>query len=102
YGDGTHGKYQTVRPRMINRLWTGLDGSSWGTGSGYWDQYFWIADGDLETWVDISLDLTPRSVGLHNRVFWIGFAIENGNNPPEALLLGANIVYYISDIRFTK
>ncbi|GHT50868.1 hypothetical protein AGMMS49982_07010 [Bacteroidia bacterium] len=93
-------KFQRVWPRFLNRLWTGADGSSWGQGSGYWDQTRIFIDSEMETWVDITIDLTPIAAN-HTRVVWIGFNAE-ANNDNTLSLESDDIVYYVSNIRFTK
>ncbi|MGV3762579.1 DUF4998 domain-containing protein [Parapedobacter sp.] len=96
--EGAYDLYQKLWPRFMNHLWSFSQNSTFGREG--WDtnkEDFQIDDVDLETWTDVTVDLS-EAVGKHNRVVVMNVGGETSNefNPP------ADIVYYFANFRFTK
>lgn len=95
---GEYSAYQRIWTRFMNNLWAFGGESSFG--QEYWennrDKYS-IADANLQTWTDVTIDM-QESLNKHTRVVLLNIGGEPWPNWPPS----ADIVYYFSNIRFTK
>lgn len=92
--EGIYEPYKCLWPRFMNHMW------SFGGNSTFGQQYWAIPkycldDNMLEKWVDVKLDLSQVE-GKHTRVIILNIGAE------PSLTYNKDIVYYFSNIRFTK
>ncbi|GHT63067.1 hypothetical protein AGMMS50239_18240 [Bacteroidia bacterium] len=88
--------HKTFTPYIMNRLWTaGYDPSPYAQQL-YTAPATIFTDAQMETWVDITIDLSSGA-SSHWRVFWLAFYTAETNVTEDD-----NVVYYISNVRFTK
>lgn len=96
---GAYAPYQRLWFRVMNYLWAFTTESSYG--QQYWEHgkdAFKIPDANLQTWTDMSVDLS-QCVGKHNRVL----VINIGGEPSGASFPSSpEITYYFSNLRFSK
>ncbi|KOH44366.1 hypothetical protein NC99_28130 [Sunxiuqinia dokdonensis] len=91
---GSDEPFKRLWPRIMNNMWSFGGNSDYG--QEYWDiPRFYIPDEDLHQWTDITLDMST-ALGRHNRVIILNIGGEPGPDPSKEL------VYYFSNIRFTK
>lgn len=95
---GEYSPYQRIWTRFMNSMWSFSGNSSFG--QEYWEfsrDQFWINDADLQTWTDITIDMS-NALNKHNRVIVLNIGGEPSLtwNPP------VDIVYYFANIRFAK
>ncbi|KAA6337075.1 hypothetical protein EZS27_014810 [termite gut metagenome] len=95
FGSG-YGDFQRLWPRIMNYMWSFSGNSSFG--QEYWEfSRIPISDGDLQKWTDITLDMS-QALNRHNRVV----VINIGGEPNITFAPENDIIFYFSDIRFTK
>ncbi|MDR0835193.1 MAG: hypothetical protein LBN11_01255, partial [Tannerella sp.] len=96
-------KYQRVWPRFLNAIWGNDYSPAGGGGSGYWTYTKMFDDNELQTWVDVTVNLAEANA-FHNRAFWIGFNLEENsdNSNQTAAIEAADINYYVSNFRLAK
>lgn len=95
---GIYSPYQRIWTRFMNSLWSFAGNSSFG--QEYWEfpkNQFPIADANLQTWTDITIDMNT-ALNKHNRVI----VLNIGGEPSLTYAPPADIVYYFANIRFTK
>ena len=92
--EGKYEKFQCFWPRIMNRMWSFGDNSSFG--QEYWDKgHICLPDAALQKWHDVTFDMS-NSIGKHNRVI-----VWNIGTEPW-ISFDKDIVYYFSNIRFSK
>jgi hypothetical protein len=89
-------KYRRAWFRFMNNIWS----ESTIAGQQYWDITKIFTDEEMNTWVDVSIDLNT-AVGRKNRAIWIGMNLEEGSDN-STFVFTDNVVYYFADIRFSK
>lgn len=95
---GGHDAYQRIWPRFMNYMWAFSGHSAFG--QEYWAPSandYRIADGDLQKWVELTVDLSEAS-GRHNRVI----VINIGGEPGGTFAPATDIVYHFADFKLTK
>jgi hypothetical protein len=95
---GSYDPFRRVFLRFMNRLW-GFSGNST-FGQELWDSgkdANKLADEQLQKWTDIAISL-DNAVGKHNRLFILNMGGEATATFPTT----PDMVFYISNIRFTK
>lgn len=95
---GEYSPYQRIWTRFMNNLWSFAENSSFG--QEYWEfsrDQFWINDADLQTWKDITIDMS-NALNRHNRVI----VLNIGGEPSLTWPPPVDIVYYFANIRFAK
>jgi hypothetical protein len=89
-------KYQRAWFRIMNNIWA----ESTIAGQQYWEFTKIFSDEEMDTWVDISIDLST-AIGRKNRVIWIGINSDESSDSSTSVFTD-NIVYYFANIRFSK
>ena len=95
---GAYSPYQRIWTRFMNSMWSFSANSSFG--QEYWEfsrDQFWINDADLQTWTDITIDMS-NALNRHNRVI----VLNIGGEPSLTWPPPVDIVYYFANIRFAK
>lgn len=98
-------EYKKIWPRFMNTWWTSQDEariiSSYGRGD--WSvQAVTIPDDKLNTWTDITVDMTntqtgiPSGTAVYNRIILINIGAEETTGDP------GDLVYYFADFRICK
>ncbi|MCH5717338.1 hypothetical protein [Niabella hibiscisoli] len=95
---GIYAPYNRLWMRIMNYSFAFTTESAFGQQLWeYGKDAFTISDANLQTWTDITVDLS-QSVGKHNRVI----AINIGGEPSLTWAPTQDIVYYFSNFRFSK
>jgi hypothetical protein len=89
-------KYQRAWFRFMNNMWA----ESGIAGQQIWDRIRLFEDEEMNSWVDISVDLST-AIGRKNRVIWIGMNRDDGSDN-NSYVIPEDIVYYFADIRLSK
>lgn len=95
---GAYSPYQRIWTRFMNSMWSFAGNSNFG--QEYWEfskDQFWINDADLQTWTDITIDMS-NALNKHNRVI----VLNIGGEPSLTWSPPVDIVYYFANIRFAK
>lgn len=95
---GAYSPYQRIWTRFMNSMWSFAGNSNFG--QEYWEfskDQFWINDADLQTWKDITIDMS-NALNKHNRVI----VLNIGGEPSLTWSPPVDIVYYFANIRFAK
>ncbi len=95
---GNYSAYQRIWTRFMNNMWAFGGESSFG--QEYWEygrDQFPIADANLQTWYDITIDMN-NALNKHTRVV----VLNIGGEPSLTWPPPADIVFYFSNIRFSK
>ncbi len=96
---GAYSPYQRIWARFMNNLWA-FPGNNSGLGQQYWEfsrDQFWINDTDLQTWKDITIDMS-NALDRGNRVI----VLNIGGEPSPTWPPPVDIVYYFANVRFAK
>lgn len=92
--DPPYEKFKCFWTRIMNHMWAFGSNSSFG--QEYWElPHYCLSEEALESWTDVTIDLN-NAVGKHNRIIVLNIGTE------PSMDFNKDIVYYLSNLRFSK